>query len=166
MTPRTPRTPPSPPAGWRRTIARLPVHLYGAGLGPVFGGRMLMLTHTGRVSGQPRRVVLEVVVHDAAPASWTVACGYGPQSQWYRNLRHEPRALVQVRNRRHAVAAHFLDPEEGAEIMARYASVRPRSARAMCRYLGLPASGAPEDFREAGRQIPFVRLSASEPPGA
>jgi deazaflavin-dependent oxidoreductase (nitroreductase family) len=120
---------------------------------------MLLLTHTGRTTGQPRRVVLEVVAHATTPPSWTVASGYGPQAQWYRNLRHEPRALIQVGNRYHAVSAHFFNPEEGAEIMAHYAPFHPRAARAMCRYLGFVVDGTSESFRAAGRQIPFVRLA-------
>ncbi|WP_433889412.1 nitroreductase family deazaflavin-dependent oxidoreductase [Streptomyces sp. CA-111067] len=156
--PRTPnRT--RPPAGWRRSVARLPVHLYRLGLGPVFGGRMLLLTHTGRVSGRPRQVVIEVVAHDAVRRAWTVASGYGPQSQWYRNLRHTPRATVQVGRHRHEVSATFLDAEEGADVMAEYAPRHPRAARALCRYLGLPSDGTPESYRAAGRQIPFVRLT-------
>jgi deazaflavin-dependent oxidoreductase (nitroreductase family) len=135
------------------------VHLYRFGLGSLFGDRMLLLTHTGRVSGQPRKVVLEVVAHNPSPRSWTVASGYGPTSQWYRNLRQDPRAVVQVRNQYHAVSAHFFSPEEGAAIMGGYAPFHPRAARIICRHLGLPCDGSAESFREAGRRIPFVRLT-------
>jgi deazaflavin-dependent oxidoreductase (nitroreductase family) len=154
-----PASRPRPPTGWRRTVARIPVHLYRAGFGSVFGDRMMLLTHACRATGQPRRVVLEVVAHSTEPRSWTVASGYGPSAQWYRNLRQEPRALVQVGNRYHAVSAYFFSPEEGAEIMARYAPFHPRSARAVCRCSSLPVDGSTEGFREAGRSIPFVRLT-------
>jgi deazaflavin-dependent oxidoreductase (nitroreductase family) len=141
-----------------RILARLPIQLYRVGLGPVLGPRMMLLTHTGRVSGRPRHVVVEVVAHDTASGSWTIASGYGPQAQWYRNLRHSPGATVQTGRRRHHVSAYFLDPEEGAEVMAEYAPRNPRAARLLCRYLGLPCDGTPDGYRAAGRQIPFVRL--------
>lgn len=147
-----------PPAGWRRLVARLPVQLYRAGLGPLFGKRMLLLTHTGRISGQARKVVVEVVAHDAEKRCWTVASGYGPQAQWYRNLRHAPGGTVQIGNQRHHVSAYFLDSDEGGDLMAQYAPRHPRAARVLCRYLGLPSDGTPEGYREAGRKIPFVRL--------
>ncbi|MFE3181054.1 hypothetical protein ACFXKR_09165 [Streptomyces violascens] len=51
---------PRPPVGRRRTLSRLPVHLYRLGLGPLFGKRLLLLIHTGRVSGRARKVVVEV----------------------------------------------------------------------------------------------------------
>ncbi|GGT16702.1 hypothetical protein GCM10010271_19490 [Streptomyces kurssanovii] len=59
----TPRRPPLP-AGLRRFVARLPVHLYRIGLGPLFGRRLLLLIHTGRTSGLTRRTVIEVVESD------------------------------------------------------------------------------------------------------
>ncbi|MEU6854068.1 nitroreductase family deazaflavin-dependent oxidoreductase [Actinacidiphila alni] len=157
------RNRPEPPASWRRFLARLPVQLYRIGLGPLFGKRMLMLTHTGRISGRARQVVVEVVAHDPYSHSWIVASGYGPQAQWYRNLRHSPGGTVQIGNYRHHVSAYFLSPDEGADIMADYAPRHPRAARALCHYLGLPADGTPDSYRAAGRQIPFVRLTEYGP---
>lgn len=149
-----------PPTGLPRILARLPVQLYRVGLGRLLGRRMLLLTHTGRNSGQPRQVVVEVVAYDAVSHSWTVASGYGKQAQWYRNLRHAPGGTVQVGRHRHHVSAYFLDPEEGVEVMAEYAPRHPRAARLLCRYLGLPSDGTADAYRAAGRQIAFVRLVA------
>ncbi|MEV4918117.1 nitroreductase family deazaflavin-dependent oxidoreductase [Streptomyces tirandamycinicus] len=149
---------PAPPSGWRRSAARLPVTLFRIGLGPLFGGRLLLLIHTGRLSGAARTVVLEVVEHTASPCSWTVASGYGPAAQWYRNLEHTPQATVQSGRRFHAVNARFLPVEEGGAIMARYAERRPRTAARLCAYLGLGTDGTPEGYHEAGGHIPFVRL--------
>lgn len=150
------------PTGWRRTLARLPIHLYGAGLGPLFGKRLLLLHHTGRVSGKRRRVVLEVVAYDPGRGSWTVASGFGPTSQWYRNLRRKPQAVIQFGNRRYPVTATFLSPDEGADVMSRYESRHPLLVRVLGVFTALPTSGSEEDFREAARSIPFVRLDAGQ----
>ena len=69
---------PQLPRGWRRRLARLPLGLYRVGLGFLFGKRLLLLHHTGRVSGLDRTVVLEVVAHDPEQGSWTLASGFGP----------------------------------------------------------------------------------------
>ncbi|MEU9207753.1 nitroreductase family deazaflavin-dependent oxidoreductase [Streptomyces sp. NPDC048415] len=156
----TPRRP-QLPTGWRRLAARLPIHLFRAGLGPLFGKRLLLLHHTGRVTGLDRRVVLEVVSYDPAEESWTVASGFGPKADWYQNLREQPKTLIQFGNRPHAITAHFLPPDEGAEIMARYARRHPRTARRLCAFMGLPTDGGEASYREAGRVIPFVRLEAA-----
>ncbi|WP_338894640.1 nitroreductase family deazaflavin-dependent oxidoreductase [Streptomyces sp. TG1A-60] len=152
---------PQLPSGWRRFALRLPIRLFRAGLGPLFGSRFLLLHHTGRVTGADHHAVLEVVAHDPACGSWTVASGFGPQADWYRNLRRLPQTVIQVGNRHHAVTARFLPPEDGSEVMAHYAAARPRTARRLCAFTGLTADGSTASFHEAGRAIPFVRLDAA-----
>ncbi|WP_432168197.1 nitroreductase family deazaflavin-dependent oxidoreductase [Streptomyces sp. bgisy031] len=152
---------PALPRGWRRRLARLPVGLYRVGIGPLFGKRLLLLHHTGRTSGRDRQVVLEVVAHDADAGSWILASGFGPKADWYQNLRATPKTTIQVGNRHHAVTAHFLSADEGGEIMARYAPAHPRMARRLCAFMGFDLDGTAESYRQAGRQIPFVRLDAA-----
>ncbi|THC54992.1 nitroreductase family deazaflavin-dependent oxidoreductase [Streptomyces sp. A1499] len=147
------RRPPLP-RGWRRLLARAPIGLYRVGLGPALGGRLLLLHHTGRTSGLDRRVVLEVIAHDAEQGTWILASGFGPEAAWYQNLRATPRARIRFRDRRHAVAAHFPDADEGGEIMARYARAHPRTARRLCAFMGFEDDGAPGSYRRAGRHIP------------
>ncbi|WP_409468621.1 nitroreductase family deazaflavin-dependent oxidoreductase [Streptomyces sp. HC307] len=158
----TPLRRPRLPTGWRRLVVRLPILFFRAGLAPVFGRRLLLLHHTGRVTGRDREVVLEVVAHGPDDNSWTIASGFGPQADWYRNLRHQPKTVIQVGNRHHAVTAHFLSPDEGAEVMADYARRHPRTARRLCAFMGLPVGGGEASFREAGRAIPLVRLEAAD----
>ncbi|MFG2671791.1 nitroreductase family deazaflavin-dependent oxidoreductase [Streptomyces sp. NPDC048445] len=158
---------PAPPTGWRRTVARLPVHMFRAGLGPLFRGRLLLLVHTGRTSGQPRRTVVEVVESATVDGrrSWTVASGYGPGADWYRNLRRTPQATVQIGRRFHAVTAAELPAGEGGELMVRYAPRHPRVARRLCAYLGFTVDGSAEGYRAVGESIPFVRLTEGAPAG-
>ncbi|MEV0085192.1 hypothetical protein [Saccharopolyspora sp. NPDC050642] len=62
-----------PPKGLSRLLFRLPIHLYRWGLGWLFGSRLVLVNHVGRVTGKPRQVVLEVVSRDRAAAgrsSW------------------------------------------------------------------------------------------------
>lgn len=155
-------TRPQLPTGWRRLVARAPLLLFRAGLGPVLGKRFLLLHHVGRTTGLDRHVVLEVVAHETLGPGWTVASGFGPRSDWYRNLRARPKTVIQLGNRYHAVTARFLSPDDGAQIMADYARRHPRTARRLCAFMGLPADGTETSFRDAGRDIPFVRLEAAE----
>ncbi|MGW6285647.1 nitroreductase family deazaflavin-dependent oxidoreductase [Streptomyces sp. NPDC055107] len=150
------------PRGWRRRLARLPITFFRLGLGPVFGRRLLLLHHTGRNSGLDRRVALEVVAHDRGEGVWFLASGFGPEADWYRNLRASPKTTIQVGNRHYAVTALFPSADEGGEIMARYAPAHPRTARRLCAFMGLDvADGSTDAYRRAGRRIPFVRLEAA-----
>ncbi|MFD5216532.1 nitroreductase family deazaflavin-dependent oxidoreductase [Streptomyces tendae] len=152
------------PHGWRRKAARAPALLFRVGLGPLLGRRLLLLHHTGRVSGLDRQVVLEVVAHEPDPPAWTVASGFGPRADWYRNLRAHPKTVLQFGNRHHAVTARLLGPEDGAAIMEEYGARHPRTARRLCAFMRLPADGSPTSLRRAGRAIPFVRLESDSPP--
>ena len=117
------------PRGWRRKAARAPALLFRVGLGPLLGRRLLLLHHKGRVSGLDRHVVLEVVAHEPDSPAWTVASGFGPRADWYRNPRAHPKTVLQFGNRHHAVTARFLGPEDGAAIMEEYGARHPRTAR-------------------------------------
>ena len=85
-----------PPSGVSRALFRAPIYLYRLGLGWLFGKRILLLNHIGRVSGTQRQVILEVVEHDPTNGSFVVASGWGPTAAWYRNILHTPEVSVQV----------------------------------------------------------------------
>lgn len=114
-----------------RSFARLPIWLYRARLGWLFGSRLLMLEHTGRRSGKKRYVVLEVVDRPD-PGCYVVASGFGNASQWYRNVRAEPHARVYIGAHRPALAvARLLGSEESAAAMKAYARRHPRAWTAL-----------------------------------
>ncbi len=154
---------PQLPTGGKRFVARLPIRLYQAGFGPLFGKRLLLLHHTGHLTGLHRRVVLEVIAYerDGDRLAWTVASGFGPTAAWYQNLRHSPRVMVQFGNLRYAATACFLPPEDGGEIMVRYAAAHPRLARRLCALMGFDSDGGDADVRGVGSSIPFVRLETT-----
>ena len=158
--PRSESNRPHPLTGWKRSVARFPVHLYRVGLGLLFGKRLLLLIHTGRISGTAREVVIDVVEHDPREGTWTVASGFGLTAHWYRNLLHTPQATIQAGRRYHAVTAHSVSAEEGGWIMVRYATAHPHLAKRLCGFMGFTVDGSIEGFRRAGESIPFVRLQS------
>ena len=66
----------SSPGRLTRCLLRLPIWLYRLRLGWLLGGRFLLLNHTGRKTGLPRRTVLEIVHHDADNATLFVAAAW------------------------------------------------------------------------------------------
>lgn len=152
-----------PPRGLRRLLWRAPIRLYQVGLGPLLGGKFMLVTHTGRVSGMPRQVVVEVVHSDEH--GYVSASGFGKRADWYRNVMANPRVTLQTGGRRLRATAYPVDADEGAAIMARYAARHPRAARGLCKIMGFAVDGSAEDFRAVGVHIPFVRfVPADDPP--
>lgn len=140
-----------------RFLFRAPLVLHRLGLGWLLGGRFLLLNHTGRKSGLPRQVLLEVTAHDRHTDTYTVASGFGRGSQWFKNIQAHPRVTIQVGPRRLLSDAEILSPQQSAAQMAAYARRHPTAARALTRVLGLEADGDEQTYREIARQhIPFV----------
>ncbi|MBI3957407.1 MAG: nitroreductase family deazaflavin-dependent oxidoreductase [Chloroflexi bacterium] len=127
------------------------------GLGRLLGKRFLLLTHTGRKSGQPRQAVVEVADFDPARNTYLVASGFGRSSDWYRNVCATPQVTIQVGNRRMQAVTWPLSPAESGAAMVRYAHRHPSAARALPQLLGYQLDGSDEDFRRVAEQhIPFV----------
>ena len=146
------------PTGWRRTLFRLPIWLYRARLGGLLGGRFVLGHHTRRTSGLARQVVVEVVERESATGAVVVAAGFGPRTQWYRNLLATPDARVELGWRRHTVRAEPLTRDEAGATMLRYARRHPRSGRTLAHYMGFPAPTDERGYRELGRALPMLRL--------
>lgn len=107
-----------------RWLMRLPIPVYRAGFGWIFGPRLVMIEHRGRASGEPRYVVVEVVERERNVIR--VASGFGTTSQWYRNLRANGVAYLSTgRARRVPAAVRLLDADQSSAVLARYAAVHP-----------------------------------------
>ncbi|OBI94265.1 nitroreductase family deazaflavin-dependent oxidoreductase [Mycobacterium sp. 1245805.9] len=146
-----------PPTGLTRFLFRVPIHLYRLRLGWLFGSRLLLLNHTGRVSGKPRQTVLEVAERDGD--TYVVASGWGPGAAWYRNILRNPDVSIQVGTRTIPVTATPLDKDEGAQVFLRYASRHRAAAKfVLPRVLGFSVDGSDADFRAVGENLPFVRF--------
>jgi len=80
-----------------RRFNRLMLLLWRLGLGPwvnawpAVGGRIMVITHTGRKTGRQHQTPVNY-----SPAGKAVYCtaGFGTRCDWYRNLLAEPRVEV------------------------------------------------------------------------
>lgn len=150
-----------PPSAWMRALLRAPIVLYRIGLGPLLGGRFLLLRHVGRNTGTPRRTVLEVVDFDRETNTYYVAVGFGPHSDWFKNLKHHPRARIETGFRKLDVVAHPLDVREGAARMCSYARRNPKLARSLAKFMGYEVDGSQADYAalpQLGLQFVALRV--------
>lgn len=126
--------------------------LYRLRMGWLLGSRFLLLTHTGRRTGQTRQTVLEVVGYDRSIPEVVVIAAWGERAQWVRNLEASPAISVQIgRTRWPAPEHHILDAERTAEVIATYRREHPFTARLIGKLLGWPL-----DMTDPAYE-PFVR---------
>ena len=87
---------PRHPSWLRGRLAKWPVLVYRLGLGSLIAGQVMVLTTRGRLTGRVRNTPLWYVREGD-----TVFCisGWGPSSDWSRNLKTDPRARVRIGRR-------------------------------------------------------------------
>ena len=103
--------------------------LSGGRLGGKMGNlRILLLTTTGRKSGQPRTVPL-VFFEDGERLVVIASRGGDPRDpQWWENLKREPAAQVQVGAERRRMRARVASVEERARLWPRVLRENPAYA--------------------------------------
>ncbi|MEA2297338.1 MAG: hypothetical protein QOF77_274 [Solirubrobacteraceae bacterium] len=108
------------------------------------GTTILLLTTTGRTSGQPRTTPL---IHRTDGDRWVVVASKGgapDHPDWYKNLEAEPHATIEVKDEEVAVTAATAGGEERARLWSALAESWP----------------AYDDYQaKTERQIPVVVLS-------
>lgn len=148
-----------PPGGVLRFFLRSPIWLYRAHLGWLLGGRFLMLTHTGRVSGKLRQTVIEVVHHNEQTGAYYVASGWGEKADWLRNIQKNPDVLVNIRSKRFPAKARRLTVEQGGELLFEYAQRHPGAFRSLSKLmLGKQLQATETDCTHMAESVPLVGL--------
>jgi len=119
---------------YRKTRGRAP-HLWHR--------RALVLTTTGRRSGQPRTVMVQFFPDGDDLVVVAANAGMPTHPGWYLNLTEAPRAKVEVEGRQFDVRAQDLSPAEATAFWPRVLAIAPDYAK----------------YRQrTTRSIPLVRL--------
>ena len=154
---------PAPPRGLKAIPWRMPIWVYRLGLGGLMGKRFLLLTHKGRISGQQRQTVLEVVQSKPADSEYFVVSGFGTRSHWYQNIKANPNIKIQVGFKSMKARAEQLDPQDASQLMLEYAQKYPKNLKTLGAMIGYEIEHTTEGYRAFGREIPVICFSTSDP---
>ncbi len=81
------------PRGLMKWLFKSPLLLYRLGLGFIVGQLFMVITTTGRKSGQPRRTAIEF--HEFKGRKY-VFSNWGTKTDWYRNIEANPHITIQT----------------------------------------------------------------------
>jgi F420H(2)-dependent quinone reductase len=113
----------SMPASMLRTAGKLNVPIYrltrGRLMGTVGRAPVLLLTSTGRRSGQPRTAPVLYLLDGERIVVIGSNAGNRHAPAWSHNLKANPDAAVQIRGERRTVRARVAEGEERAELWAK-----------------------------------------------
>jgi deazaflavin-dependent oxidoreductase (nitroreductase family) len=144
-----------------RNIQKLHRLLYAIGLGPVIGKIILLLTTTGRKSGQKRVTPLQ---YEEIEGKYYLGSARGTHSDWYRNIKADNRVEVRVKNRRfRGIAETVTDPVR----IANFLEVRLRRHPRMMGLLmekthGLPRRPSREQLETLAASEAMVAITPME----
>jgi len=148
---------------------RAPVYLYRWRLGWLLGHRCLLLTHIGRRTGLRRQTVLEVVEYRKPGPEVVVVNGFGPDSDWLRNIEANPGEEVTVGGQHFAASHRFLGEEEAMRVIQSYERrnrfIAPIVRRGFSWLLGWQYRGGEGDRRRFVKQLPLIAFRAAGAPG-
>ena len=141
-------------------LFRAPVYLYRWRLGWLFGHRCLLLTHIGRRTGLRRQTVLEVVEYRKEGLEVVVVNGFGPDSDWLRNIELKGGEEVTVGTLHFAASHRFLGEEEAMKVMEGYEHrnrfITPIVRRGLSWILGWQYRGTESDRLRLVRQLLLI----------
>ncbi|MEI7745502.1 MAG: nitroreductase/quinone reductase family protein [Chloroflexota bacterium] len=129
----------------------------GAWVSMPIGGSILLLRARGRKSGVMRETPLNYVV--AEGSTWVLA-GFGPRTEWYRNLVVDPRGEVVLPGRTFSgIAVEVRDPATRRRIMP--AIMRSTAGPSMASGVN-PFTTTDDEVLETMAWVPLVRVDADE----
>ncbi len=141
---------------FRAPPPHLMIFLYRAGLAPLIGRFVLLLTTTGRKSGLPRITPLQ---YEDVDGAIYVASARGAKADWFRNILADPCVHVRIGMRQFDARA---EPVTDACRIADFLELRlqrhPKMVGAILRSEGLPAAPSRLDLEAYAHRLAMVIL--------
>lgn len=140
-----------------KNIQKIHRFLYAIGLGPIVGKIILLLTTTGRKSGQKRVTPLQ---YEEIDGKYYLGSARGTHSDWYRNIEADGRVEVRVKNRRfRGLAETVTDPVCIADFLEIRLQRHPRMMGLMMEKThGLPRRPSREQLEELAKSLSVVKI--------
>ena len=138
-------------------LFKMPILQYKLGMGWMIGRYILLLTTTGRKSGLPRHTPLEYE-YDKENDRYRIAAGWGGNTDWFKNIKANPKVYVQVGTRKFEAVAEIATDEEVAQYMMNVSKRHPRMDQTWNRWSDKPVNGTFESYVHAAKFFPSVWL--------
>jgi deazaflavin-dependent oxidoreductase (nitroreductase family) len=161
----TPTKPTRPLLGLRHrpgrlalAVFRLPLVVYRHGWGRLLGTTFMLLVHAGRKTGQPHLMTAMVMRWDPSTREVVIFSGWGPNSDWVRNLRARPALRVEVGRESYTPQHRFLSEDESVAVTGDFVRRHPYRLRLATRILDWPDLDSETVLRAFVHNHPFVAL--------
>ena len=146
-------------------VFRLPLVLYRHGWGWLLGTTFMLLVHAGRRTGQPHLMTAMVMRWNPSTREVVIFSGWGPNSDWVRNLRVRPALRVEVGRESYTPQHRFLSEDESVAVASDFVHRHPYRVRLATRILHWPDLRCETVLRDFVSTHPFVALRPANTAG-
>lgn len=151
------------PRGFLKFFFKFPLILHRLGLvwwiEKFTGAQWMLITTTGRKSGKPRQVMVDVMKYDKETDTYYVEAAYGVRADWVRNIQANPVFHGQVGRRKFKARAVELTAGEGEEMLVAFYRKVPKYARAVMSLGGLKVNDEAE-LRQMARKLVLLAIKS------
>ncbi len=142
------------PSEFRAPPSQLMRFLYRSGLAPLLGRFVLLLTTTGRKSGQPRVTPLQ---YEEVNGAIYVASARGIKADWFRNILADRCVRVRIKSREfEGLAEPVTDACRIAEFLELRLRRHPQMVGAILRSVGVAPAPTRQELEDYARQLAMV----------
>lgn len=139
----------------------MPVYLHRLGLvwwiEKITGATWMLITTTGRKTGKPRQVMVDVMDYDEKTDIYFVEAAYGGRADWVRNIRANPVFRAQVGKRKFTARAAELPPDQTGDLLLALYRRSPGYTRAVLFMVGIKVKDE-ADLRQMGGKIMLLAV--------
>jgi deazaflavin-dependent oxidoreductase (nitroreductase family) len=117
-------------------LFRMPVRAYNHDAGWMLGHTFIEFTHVGRKTGQPHETVAMVLGYDGSTREAVICAAWGPDTDWFRNLRARSASRVRLGREQYTPQHRFLTTDQAFEVAVAFRRDHPHRLHLMQAVLG------------------------------
>jgi deazaflavin-dependent oxidoreductase (nitroreductase family) len=117
-------------------LFRMPLRAYRHDAGWVLGHTFMEFTHLGRNTGQPHETVAMVLRYDEGTREAVICAAWGPETDWFRNLRAGPATEVRLGRDLYLPQQRFLTADAALDVAVSFRRDHPHRLHLLQSLLG------------------------------
>jgi deazaflavin-dependent oxidoreductase (nitroreductase family) len=117
-------------------LFRMPLRAYRHDAGWLLGHTFIEFTHLGRNTRRPHETVAMVLRYDEGTREAVICAAWGPETDWFRNLRAGPATEVRLGRDRYLPQHRFLTVDEALDVAVCFRRDHPHRLHLLQSVLG------------------------------
>jgi deazaflavin-dependent oxidoreductase (nitroreductase family) len=150
------------PGGFFKLLFKTTILLDKVGLNRLIPEWILLLTTTGRRSGNPVIAPVEFLFHEPDGSYWVMS-GWRGNTDWYKNIRKCPEIQMKVHGKICLGKAKALSNEEILEYLTEILKVNPDAIAIFSRWAGKKVDPTETGLRQVCANFPGYALMPVQP---